>query len=165
QRMSERNKTNKANQEMNHICSRKSFQAISFEHRNKNTGKEPNLQKLWELTHMKNRHWVNDASAELNVHLVEGIAIVAEQSDRQQIEEDSDLDPIVNAALVKVVGETSNYCRGQGSGVKSTSRRFMNGDQEILQAQQKEAEEERRKRDSVECQLKEVQKQLEEERK
>nr|XP_009782160.1 PREDICTED: uncharacterized protein LOC104230941 isoform X2 [Nicotiana sylvestris] len=59
----------------------------------------------------------------------------------------------------------SSYCCGQGLGVKSTSRRSMNGIQEKLQAQQKEAEEERRKRASVESQLKEVNIQLEEERK
>lgn len=41
----------------------------------------------------------------------------------------------------------------------------MIGIQEKLQAQQKEVEEERRKRESVECQLKEVKIQLEEERK
>ncbi|XP_070008805.1 uncharacterized protein [Nicotiana sylvestris] len=108
---------------------------------------------------MKNRHWVNDASAELNDKVNK---YIAEQI--QEIEEDTDLNPIVNAAFVKVVGETSSYCQGQGSRVKSTSRRSMNGIQEKLQAQQKEAEE-RRKRESVECQLKEVQKQLEEERK
>jgi len=88
---------------------------------------------------------------------------IAEQI--QEIEEDTDLDPVINAAFVKVVGETSSYCRGQGSGVNSTSRRSMNEIQEKLQAQQKEAEEERRKRESVECQLKEVKIKLEEERK
>ncbi|XP_070052475.1 nuclear matrix constituent protein 1a-like [Nicotiana tomentosiformis] len=159
-RMSELNKTNKGKQEMNHICGRKSFQAVSFEQRNTSTGKEPNLQKFWELTHMKNGHWINDASAELNDKVKE---YVAEQI--QEIEEDTDLDLVVNAAFVKFVGETSSYCRGQGSVVKLTSRKSMNGIQEKLQAQQKEVEEERRKRESVECQLKEVKIQLEEERK
>ncbi|XP_019264031.1 PREDICTED: uncharacterized protein LOC109241721 [Nicotiana attenuata] len=128
--------------------------------RNTSTGKEPNLQKLWELTHMKNGHWVNDASAELHDKVKE---YIAEQI--QEIEEDTDLDPVVNAAFVKVVGETSSYCRGQGLGVNSTSKRSMNEIQEKLQAQQKEAKEERRKRESVECQLKEVKIKLEEERK
>ncbi|XP_019240199.1 PREDICTED: uncharacterized protein LOC109220192 isoform X2 [Nicotiana attenuata] len=109
---------------------------------------------------MKNGHWVNDASAKLNDKVKE---YVAEQT--QEIEEDIDLDPLVNDAFVKVVGETSSYCRGQGLGVKATSRRSMNGIQEKLQAQQKEVEEERRKRESVEIQLKEVKIQLEEERK
>nr|XP_009757483.1 PREDICTED: uncharacterized protein LOC104210314 [Nicotiana sylvestris] len=109
---------------------------------------------------MKNGHWVNDASAELHDKVKE---YIAEQI--QEIEEDTDLDPVINAAFVKVVGETSSYCRGQGSGVNSTSRRSMNEIQEKLQAQQKEAEEERRKRESVECQLKEAKIKLEEERK
>ncbi|OIT04503.1 hypothetical protein A4A49_65095, partial [Nicotiana attenuata] len=67
---------------MNHICGRKSFQAVSF-----------------------------DAG--------------------------TDVDPIVNAAFVKLVGEKSGYCRGQGSGVKPPSRRSMHVTQEQLQAQQK----------------------------
>ncbi|KAL3363296.1 hypothetical protein AABB24_012537 [Solanum stoloniferum] len=33
-KMSERNKSNKAKQEVNHICARKSFQAVSYEARN-----------------------------------------------------------------------------------------------------------------------------------
>ncbi|XP_060185240.1 uncharacterized protein LOC132614739 isoform X1 [Lycium barbarum] len=159
-RMSERNKTNKAKQELNHICGRKSFQAISFEKRDINTGKEPNLQKLWELTHTKNGRWVNDASAELNDKLKE---IVAEQI--QDVEEDTDVDPIINAAFVRIMGETSGYCRGQGSGIKRTGKRYMNGVLEQLQAQRKEVEEERCKRESVECKLTEVKNQLEEERK
>ncbi|XP_059292478.1 uncharacterized protein LOC132045922 [Lycium ferocissimum] len=125
-----------------------------------NTGKEPNLQKLWELTHTKNGRWVNDASAELNDKLKE---IVAEQI--QDVEEDTDVDPIINAAFVRIMGETSGYCRGQGSGIKRTGRRYMNGVLEQLQAQRKEVEEERRKRESVECKLTEVKNQLEEEQK
>jgi len=31
QKMSERNKNNKAKQEVNHICGRKTFQAVSYE--------------------------------------------------------------------------------------------------------------------------------------
>ncbi|XP_060185245.1 uncharacterized protein LOC132614739 isoform X2 [Lycium barbarum] len=125
-----------------------------------NTGKEPNLQKLWELTHTKNGRWVNDASAELNDKLKE---IVAEQI--QDVEEDTDVDPIINAAFVRIMGETSGYCRGQGSGIKRTGKRYMNGVLEQLQAQRKEVEEERCKRESVECKLTEVKNQLEEERK
>ncbi|XP_009612836.1 uncharacterized protein [Nicotiana tomentosiformis] len=104
--MSARNKTNKEKQEMNHICGRKSFQAISYD-----------ADKLTE--------------------------IVAGQI--QEVEEDTDVDPIVNAAFVKLVGEKSGYCRGQGSGVKQASRRSMHVTQEQMQAQQKEVEEERHK--------------------
>ncbi|KAH0747451.1 hypothetical protein KY285_009108 [Solanum tuberosum] len=66
-KMSERNKNNKAKQEVNHICSKKTFQAVSYEARDTNTGKEPNFQKLWEITHMKpNGQWVTHAAAEVN---------------------------------------------------------------------------------------------------
>ncbi|XP_070038344.1 uncharacterized protein [Nicotiana tomentosiformis] len=82
--MSAQNKTNKGKQEMNHICGRKSFQAVSYD-----------ADKLTE--------------------------IVAEQI--QEVEEGTDIDPIVNAAFVKLVGKKSGYCRGQGSGVKPASRR------------------------------------------
>lgn len=118
---------------MNHICGRKSFQAVSYDARDSRTGKEPNLQKLWEMTHMKSGHWVNDASAKFNDKLTE---IVAEQT--QEVEEGTDVDPIINVAFVKLVGEKSGYCCGQGSGVKPASRRSMHVTQEQLQAQQKE---------------------------
>ncbi|KAH0776669.1 hypothetical protein KY290_008080 [Solanum tuberosum] len=139
-KMSERNKANKAKQEIPHICGRKSFRAVSFEKRDTNTGKEPNFQKLWELTHMKNEHWVNDASFELNDKVKE---IVADQI--QENEEEIDADSIANASFVRIMGEKSGYYREQ------------------LQAQQKEIEEERRKRESVEDKLIEVKKKLEEE--
>ncbi|WJX51086.1 hypothetical protein P8452_37313 [Trifolium repens] len=63
--MSERNKSNKAKQVINHICGRKSFQAISYHARDPDTGKEPNFQDLWQMTHMKNSgEWVDGASIE-----------------------------------------------------------------------------------------------------
>jgi len=83
----------------------------------------------------------------------------------QEIEEGTDVDPIINAAFVQIMGEKSKYILGQGSGIKSASRISRNEIQEQLQAQQKEAEEERRKRESVESKLMEVKNQLEEERK
>ncbi|KAH0669682.1 hypothetical protein KY285_025493 [Solanum tuberosum] len=83
----------------------------------------------------------------------------------QEIEEGTDVDPIINAAFVQIMGEKSKYILGQGSGIKSASRISRNEIQEQLQAQQKEAEEERRKRESVESKLMEVMNQLEEERK
>ncbi|KAH0695883.1 hypothetical protein KY289_013365 [Solanum tuberosum] len=63
------------------------------------------------------------------------------------------------------MGEKSKYILGQGSEIKSASRISRNEIQEQLQAQQKEAEEERRKRESVDSKLMEVKNQLEEERK
>ncbi|XP_055812665.1 uncharacterized protein LOC129882408 isoform X2 [Solanum dulcamara] len=162
-KMSERNKSNKAKQEMNHICGRKSFQAVSFEARdtNTNTGKEPNFQKFWEMTHMKsNGHWVNDASAEVNDTVKE---VVAEQI--QEIEEGTDVDPIVNDAFMQIMREKAGFTRGQGSGIKPANRRFEDEIQEQLEAQQKEIEEDRRKRESLESKLMEIKNQLEEERK
>ncbi|XP_049352621.1 uncharacterized protein LOC125817088 [Solanum verrucosum] len=159
-KMSERNKSNKAKQEVNHICGRKSFQAVSFEARDTNTGKEPNSQKFWEMTHVNsNGHWVNDASAEVNDKVKE---VVAEKI--QEIEEGTDVDLIANAAFMQIMREKEGYVRGQGSGVKPASRRSRDEIQEQLEAQQKEIEEERRKRESLESKLMEVKNQLEEER-
>ncbi|KAH0647599.1 hypothetical protein KY285_032847 [Solanum tuberosum] len=159
--MSERNKNNKAKQEVNHICGRKKIQAVSYEVRDTTTGKEPNFQKLWEITHMKpNGQWVTNASVEVNDKVKD---VVAEKI--QEIEEVTDVDPIINVAFVQIMGEKSKYILGQGSGMKLASRISRNEIQEQLQAQQKEAEEERRKRESVESKLMEVKNQLEEERK
>lgn len=65
------------------------------------------------MTHMKNGHWVDDASAKLSDKVKECV-----DEKIQEIEEGVDVDSIVNAAFVKIVGEKSGYCRGQGSGVK-----------------------------------------------
>ncbi|XP_070006477.1 uncharacterized protein [Nicotiana sylvestris] len=47
--------------------------------------------------------------------------LVAEQI--QEIEEGTDdMDPIVNASFMKIVGEKSGYYRGQGSGLKLTNK-------------------------------------------
>ncbi|KAH0639163.1 hypothetical protein KY290_036448 [Solanum tuberosum] len=160
-KMSERNKSNKAKQEVNHICGRKSFQAVSYEARNTHTGKEPNFQKLWEITHMKtNGDWVTSASAEVNDKMKD---VVAEKI--QRIEEGTDVDPIINAAFVQIMGEKSKYILGPGFGIKPASKISRNEIQEQLQAQQKEAKEERRKRESVENKQMEVKNKLEEERK
>ncbi|XP_069148906.1 uncharacterized protein [Solanum lycopersicum] len=160
-KMSERNKNNKAKQEVNHICGRKTFQAVSYEARNTTTGKEPNFQKLWEITHMKpNGQWVTSASAEVNDKVKD---VIAEKI--QDIDEGTDVDPIINAAFVQIMGEKSKYILGKGSGINSASRISRNEIQEQLRAQQKEAEEERYKRESVDIKLMEVKNQLEEERK
>ncbi|KAJ8569736.1 hypothetical protein K7X08_006313 [Anisodus acutangulus] len=105
------------------------------------------------MTHMKNGHWVDDASAKIHDKVKE---FVDEQI--HEIEEGADVDPIVDAAFMKIVGEKSEYYRGQGLGVKPSSRKSMNRIQEQLQAQQK-------KREKVEFKLMKVQNQLEEERK
>lgn len=47
------------------------------------------------------------------------------------------MDPIVNASFMKIVGEKSGYYRSQGSGLKLTNKRSMQGLQEQLQAQKK----------------------------
>ncbi|KAH0712266.1 hypothetical protein KY289_008225 [Solanum tuberosum] len=125
-KMSERNKNNKAKQEVNHICSKKTFQAVSYEARDTNTGKEPNFQKLWEITHMKpNGQWVTHAAAEVNDKVKD---VVVEKI--QEIEEGTDVDPIINAAFVQIMGEKLKYILGQGSGIKSASRISRNEIQE-----------------------------------
>ncbi|WMV41157.1 hypothetical protein MTR67_034542 [Solanum verrucosum] len=148
QKMSERNKNNKAKQEVNHICGRKTFQAVSYEARDTTTGKELNFKKLWEITHMKpNGQWVTNTFAEVNDKVKD---VVAKKI--QEIEEGTNVDPIINVAFVQIMGEKSKYIHGQGSRIKSASRISRNE----IQEQQKEVEEERRKRESVESKLMEV---------
>uniref|UniRef100_M1DE76 Kinesin heavy chain n=1 Tax=Solanum tuberosum TaxID=4113 RepID=M1DE76_SOLTU len=89
--------------------------------------------------------------------------VVAEKI--QGIEEGTDVDPIINAAFVQIMGEKSKYILGPGFGIKPASKISRNEIQEQLQAQQKEAKEEHRKRESVENKQMEVKNQLEEERK
>ncbi|KAF3618885.1 putative cytosolic sulfotransferase 7-like isoform X1 [Capsicum annuum] len=79
----------------------------------------------------------------------------------QEIEDDTDMDPIINVAFVQVVGEKLKYILDQGSGIKSSIRISRNEIQEQLKAHQKEPEDERRKRENVESKLMEVKNQLE----
>ncbi|EHA8587937.1 hypothetical protein COCNU_scaffold003628G000010 [Cocos nucifera] len=109
--MSERNKANKKKQVINHICGRKSFQVVSYEPRDLETGKEPKYQKLWQLTHIKkNGEWINEASKEDKVENIVNDMI-------QQVEEGADMDEVVNSSFVSVVGERSGYSHGRGVGV------------------------------------------------
>ncbi|XP_010314577.1 nuclear matrix constituent protein 1-like isoform X1 [Solanum lycopersicum] len=105
-----------------------------------------------------NGQWVTSASAEVNDKVKD---VIAEKI--QDIDEGTDVDPIINAAFVQIMAEKSKYILGKGSGIKSASRISRNEIQEQLRAQQKEAEEERYKRESVEIKLMEVKNQLEEE--
>lgn len=89
--------------------------------------------------------------------------VVAEQI--QEIEEGTDVDPIINAAFTQTMRGKAGYIRGQGLGTKPAGRRSRDEIQEQLVAQQKEIEEERHKRVSLESKLMEVKNQLEEERK
>ncbi|KAF3631097.1 putative SKP1-like protein 1B-like [Capsicum annuum] len=93
------------------------------------------------MTHVKpNVQWVTNASVEVNDKMKD---VIVEKV--QEIEKDTDMDPIINAAFVQVVGEKSKYILGQGYGIKSASRISRNEIQEQLKARQKEAEDERRK--------------------
>ncbi|KAG5597484.1 hypothetical protein H5410_038716 [Solanum commersonii] len=83
----------------------------------------------------------------------------------QEIKEGTDVDPIINAAFVQIMGEKLKYILGQGSEIKPACKISRNEIQEQLQAQQKETEGERRKRESVKNKLMEVKNQLEEEQK
>lgn len=89
--------------------------------------------------------------------------VVAEQI--QEIEEGTDVDPIINAAFMQTMRGKAGYICGQGLGTKPAGRRSRDEIQEQLVAQQKEIEEERHKRVSLESKLMEVKNQLEEERK
>ena len=84
--------------------------------------------------------------------------VIAEKN--HEIEEGIDVDPIINAAFVQIMGEKSKYILGQGSWIKSASRIFRNEIQEKHQTQQKEPEEERYKWESVEIKLMETMNQL-----
>ncbi|KAM3202298.1 hypothetical protein P3L10_029922 [Capsicum annuum] len=103
-----------------------------------------------------NGQWVTNASVDVNDKVKDAIAEKV-----QEIEDDTDMDPIINVAFVQVVGEKLKYILDQGSGIKSSIRISRNEIQEQLKAHQKEPEDERRKRENVESKLMEVKNQLE----
>ncbi|KAG5576632.1 hypothetical protein H5410_056766 [Solanum commersonii] len=123
--------------------------AIHHDHFKKFATKEESLQNI--PTDVNEAEWkflVDYSSSDDFKDKVKDV--VAEKI--QEIEEGTDVDPIINAAFVQIMGEKSKYILGQGSGIKSAT-------------QQKEVEEERRKQESVETKLIEVKNQLEEEQK
>ena len=52
--------------------------------------------------------------------------------------------PIVNEALVSIVGQRSGYCRGHGKGPRLANSKYVEAIQEQLAAQQREANEAKR---------------------
>ncbi|CAJ2673382.1 uncharacterized protein LOC123897932 [Trifolium pratense] len=152
--ISERNKVNKAKQVIKHRCGRKSFQAVSYDARDPETQKEPNFQDLWRMTHTNsNGEWKDDASKEIHTKVEEACSELATAE-----HVDCDKDMLANIAFKSVVGERSGYSRGLGAGIKPQKRKAVTGLHEELK---KECE----KRHDMEMKLKDVETQLQEERK
>ncbi|XP_057445737.1 uncharacterized protein LOC130737896 isoform X1 [Lotus japonicus] len=121
--------------------------------RDPETGKEPNYQDLWRMTHTNNSGvWINEASREVHVRVEEASMRMLEETD-----EDADEDPIINKAFKSVVGERSGYSRGLGAGIQPTKGKSTAGLHEQLVS-------EREKRQGIEMKLKAVESQLLEER-
>ncbi|TMW86426.1 hypothetical protein EJD97_021394, partial [Solanum chilense] len=102
---------------------------------------------------------VTNGCAEVNDKVKD---IIAEKI--QEIEEGTDVDPIINATFMKIMGEKSKYILGQGSGIKSASRiskmKFKKNFMHNKRKQKKNAVNE-----SVEIKLMKVKNQLKEKQK
>ncbi|MED6106412.1 hypothetical protein PIB30_004646 [Stylosanthes scabra] len=158
------NKTNRTKMKTNHTSGRKSFHAVSYEARDPVTGKEPHLQKLWQLTHKKaNGEWVDEASKEVNDK-------VAEQIDENLHElEDSQegittVEPeIINNAFMSVVGNKSCVL-GSGGEPRSSKSNIVQQLLAELEAQKMETENARKECNETRAKVVEVESQLDEER-
>ncbi|PNY15556.1 hypothetical protein L195_g012255 [Trifolium pratense] len=161
--MSMKNKASKAKQRTHHTSGRKSFQAASFDARDSVTGEEPDLQKLWQITHIRaNGEWVDETSKEINDK-------VAEQIDERLLENAEDgvatIEPeIIKTAFKSVVGKKS-YMQGFGEGLSesSSSARVQKLEAE-LDAQRMETENAKKECNEIRAKLVEVESQLAEER-
>ncbi|XP_057445740.1 uncharacterized protein LOC130737896 isoform X3 [Lotus japonicus] len=137
----------------NDIVSRVYIDSTEAIERDPETGKEPNYQDLWRMTHTNNSGvWINEASREVHVRVEEASMRMLEETD-----EDADEDPIINKAFKSVVGERSGYSRGLGAGIQPTKGKSTAGLHEQLVS-------EREKRQGIEMKLKAVESQLLEER-
>ncbi|KAK7362097.1 hypothetical protein VNO77_04197 [Canavalia gladiata] len=162
--VSGKNKANRAKQRMNHTSGSKSFLAVSYDARDQVTGKEPNMQTLWQLTHKRaNGEWVDEASKEVNDKVAEQI-----NEKRCQVEDSQDqmetIEPeIINTAFKTVVGAKS-YMPGFEAGVSlsSSSVRFQRLQAEF-DAQKRETENARKECNEIRARLVEVESQLEKE--
>ncbi|PNX62562.1 hypothetical protein L195_g053049, partial [Trifolium pratense] len=106
------------------------------------------------MTHTNsNGEWKDDASKEIHTKVEEACSELATAE-----HVDCDKDMLANIAFKSVVGERSGYSRGLGAGIKPQKRKAVTGLHEELK---KECE----KRHDMEMKLKDVETQLQEERK
>ncbi|XP_039684911.1 uncharacterized protein [Medicago truncatula] len=153
-----KNKASKAKQRIHHTSGPKSFQAASFDARDPVTGKEPDLQTLWQITHKKaNGEWVNEASKQIHDK-------VAEQINESMLENSQDEVEVMETAFKSVVGKQS-YMQGFGEGLRSARSSVRVQElQAELDAQRVEAENARKECNELRAKLVEVESQLAEER-
>ncbi|XP_020193546.2 uncharacterized protein [Aegilops tauschii subsp. strangulata] len=62
QELSRKNTENRQKQKARHIAGSKSYSQISYEKRDEETGKEPTILELWQITHTRNGSWSNEES-------------------------------------------------------------------------------------------------------
>ncbi|XP_061362586.1 uncharacterized protein LOC133306299 isoform X2 [Gastrolobium bilobum] len=162
--ISAKNKANRAKLMTNHTCGQRSFQAISYDARDPVTGKEPDLQTLWQMTHKKaNGEWVDEASKEVNDKVAEQIDEMLVQPEDAQDEIEIIEEEIISSAFKKVVGRKS-YMHGFGAGLSSSSSSKSQQLHAELEAQKRETENAKKECSELRAKLVEVESQLEEER-
>ncbi|RYR21587.1 hypothetical protein Ahy_B03g066894 [Arachis hypogaea] len=62
-----RNKVNRKHHVVPHIVGRRTFQVVRRDRRHPRTGVEPDIQKLWQITHQKNNgEWVNEKAKQID---------------------------------------------------------------------------------------------------
>ncbi|KAL1328863.1 uncharacterized protein LOC130967495 [Arachis stenosperma] len=158
------NKTNRTKMQTNHTSGQKSFHAVSYEARDPVTGKEPHLQKLWQLTHKKtNGEWVDEASKEVNDKIAEQIdKNLRELEDSQEGIETVEPE-IINNAFESVV-RNKTCVLGSGGGPQSSKSNTVQQLLAELEAQKRETENARKECNETRAKLVEVESQLDEER-
>ncbi|KAF7842439.1 putative leucine-rich repeat-containing protein [Senna tora] len=162
--MSAKNKANKAKQTFNHACGPKSFQAVSYDARDEETGKEPDLHKLWQLTHKRaNGEWVDEASKEIHEKVTQQIVEkLNELEDSGTGDEVAAIEPeVIESAFKSLVGKRS-YMQGLATG--GSVRVQVEQLRAELEAQKKETEEAKKMCNEARAKLVEVESQLVEER-
>ncbi|XP_058731615.1 uncharacterized protein LOC131603338 isoform X2 [Vicia villosa] len=160
--ISTKNKACRAKQRTLHTSGRKSFQAISFDARDPTTGKEPDLQTLWQITHKRaNGEWIDEASKEINDKVTEqvGEMLLENSQDGVEIVEPE----IIKTAFKTVVGKKS-YMQGFEEGLRSSSSGRVKRLQAELDAQRTETENAKKECNEIRAKLVEVESQLAEER-
>ncbi|XP_006585203.1 uncharacterized protein [Glycine max] len=164
--ISSKNKANKAKHRIHHTTGSKSFLAVSYDARDPVTGKEPDLQTFWQLTHKRdNGEWIDEASKEINDKVAEQI-----NEKRCQIEDSQEVvetmeQEIINTAFKTVVGKES-FMQGFGAGLRSSSSSSgrIQQLQAELDAQKRETENAGKECNEIKAKLVEVESCLEEER-
>ncbi|XP_057955944.1 uncharacterized protein LOC131149492 isoform X2 [Malania oleifera] len=146
--ISERNKKNRAKQDIVHIAGSKSFARMRYENQNKETGAKPSQMEMWQKTHQrKDGSWANQQSSDVWLQMKQYSTQTCEQ--KTPLTEDE--------ILVRVLGvEKSRYLRRRGVSAEPSNTVVARETEEAIQSYRRVADEARKETEDVKRKLEDM---------